>query len=102
MGSMGPHSIAVSGKFPANVAPYFIRLIRSSPYSSGAMISFSKNHAPSLTGTAGSLLVRPDDEITLKLGMLYEGECEGLGPLEAARKFGFSKQRYFQLRHLFQ
>lgn len=34
--------------------------------------------------------------------MLYEGECEGLGPLEAARKFGYSKQRYFQLRHLFE
>ena len=66
------------------------------------MISFSKNHIPSLTGLAGSLLVRPDDEITLKLAMLYEGQCEGLGPLAAARKFGFSKQRYFQLRHLFE
>jgi len=33
--------------------------------------------------------------------MLYEGECEGLGPLKAADKFGYSKQRYFQLRHLF-
>ena len=65
------------------------------------MITFSRNHVPSLTGTAGSLLVRPDDEITLKLAMLYEGQCEGLGPLEAARKFGYSKQRYFQLRDLF-
>jgi hypothetical protein len=45
--------------------------------------------------------VRPDDEITLKLGMLVEGDCEGLGPLKAAEKFGFSKQRYFQLRRLF-
>ena len=34
--------------------------------------------------------------------MLYEGECEGVGPLEAAAKFGYSKQRYFQLRHLLQ
>ena len=33
--------------------------------------------------------------------MLIEGECEGLGPIEAARKFGFSKQRYFQLRAAF-
>jgi hypothetical protein len=30
--------------------------------------------------------------------MLIEGECEGLGPLQAAAKFGFSKQRYFQYR----
>jgi hypothetical protein len=65
------------------------------------MISFSENHLASLTGKAGSLLVLPDDEITLKLAMLFEGDCEGLGPLEAARKFGYSKQRYFQLRHLF-
>ncbi len=65
------------------------------------MISFSDNHLPSLTGSAGSLLVLPDDEITLKLAMLVEGECEGLGPLQAAQKFGYSKQRYFQLKHLF-
>jgi hypothetical protein len=65
------------------------------------MISFSNNHVPSLTGSAGSLLVLPDDEITLKFAMLFEGECEGLGPLKAAEKFGYSKQRYFQLKHLF-
>ena len=43
------------------------------------MISFSENNLPSLTGSAGSLLVLPDDEITLKLAMLFEGECDGLG-----------------------
>lgn len=51
-----------------------------------------------LVGTAGSLAVPADDEITRKLAMLIEGECEGLGPNRAAQKFGFSKQRYFQLR----
>ena len=66
------------------------------------MISFSQDHVASLTGPAGSLLLLPNDEITLKLTMLYEGDCEGLGPLAAARKFGYSKQRYFQLRHRFQ
>ena len=54
-----------------------------------------------LEGPAGSLTVPPSDEITLKLAMLYEGECEGPGPLAAAHKFGFSKQRYFQLRQAF-
>jgi hypothetical protein len=54
-----------------------------------------------LVGAGGQLPVRLDDEITRKLSMLIEGECEGLGPLEAARKFGFSKQRYFQLRAAF-
>ena len=54
-----------------------------------------------LLGTGGSLEVRADDEITRKLAMLIEGECEGLGPIHAAAKFGFSKQRYFQLRSAF-
>jgi len=49
----------------------------------------------------GSLPVIENDEITRKLAMLIEGECEGLGPLKAAKKFGFSKQRYFQLRDAF-
>jgi len=55
-----------------------------------------KNHT--LVGPGGVLNVREDDEIALKLLMLIEGECEEGGPLEAARKFGYSKQRYFQLR----
>ncbi len=54
-----------------------------------------------LVGTAGSLEVLEDDEITRKLAMLIEGECEGLGPTQAARKFNFSRQRYFQLRTAF-
>ena len=54
-----------------------------------------------LVGAGGLLSVRPNDEITRKLSMLIEGECEGLGPSQAAQKFGFSKQRYFQLRAAF-
>lgn len=59
-----------------------------------------KEHA--LVGSGGVLDVPADDEITCKLAMLIEGECEGLGPSKAAEKFGFSKQRYFQLRAAFQ
>ena len=55
----------------------------------------------SLIGPDGSLAVLCDDEITLKLAMLIEGECEGLGPNQAAQKYDFSKQRYFQLRTAF-
>lgn len=54
-----------------------------------------------LEGPQGTLTVLPDDEITIKLAMLYEGQCEGSGPTGAARKFGFSKQRYFQLLRAF-
>jgi hypothetical protein len=52
-------------------------------------------------GNGGLLAVREDDEISRKLAMLIEGECGKRGPTEAARKFGFSKQRYFQLRAAF-
>jgi hypothetical protein len=54
-----------------------------------------------IQGPFGSLPLAIDDEISRKLGMLIEGECEGLGPLKAAAKYGFSKQRYFQLRDAF-
>ena len=57
------------------------------------------NHKLSvLVGQSGSLAVREDDEVARKLIMLVEGECEGLGPVAAAAKHGYSKQRYFQLR----
>jgi hypothetical protein len=54
-----------------------------------------------IQGPFGSLPLGDHDEITRKLSMLIEGECEGLGPLQAAAKYGFSKQRYFQVREAF-
>ena len=62
---------------------------------------FNDQNQISFTGPAGSLLTRPDDEITLKLAMLISGQCEGLGPTRAATRFGYSKARYFQLLHLY-
>ncbi len=55
-----------------------------------------RTHA--LVGASGRLSVPQDDEVTRKLLMLIEGECEGLGPSKAAKKYGFSRQRYFQIR----
>jgi transposase len=54
--------------------------------------------AYTLIGPAGALDVsQEDDEILHKLAMLIEGECEGLGATAAAAKYGYSKQRYYQL-----
>lgn len=53
--------------------------------------------ACTISGPAGSLVASADDEILRKLAMLIEGECEGLGPTAAAAKYGFTKQRYYQL-----
>src|SRR5439155_17979019 len=52
-------------------------------------------------GPAGDITVSRDDEVLGKLAMLIEGECEGLGVNAAAAKFGYSKQRYYQLRAAF-
>ncbi len=61
------------------------------------MVQFdSQQHA--LVGQAGTLAVPADDEMARKLAMLIEGECEGLGPVQAAKKFGFTRQRYYQIR----
>jgi hypothetical protein len=54
-------------------------------------------NAQQLVGDYGMLPVDDQDEITRKLAMLIEGECEGLGRSEAARKYGYTRQRYAQL-----
>lgn len=54
-----------------------------------------------LVGPSGALPLSDHDEVTRKLAMLVAGECLGLGPLQAAEFFGYSKQRYFQLREAF-
>jgi len=50
-----------------------------------------------LSGPKGSISLKQDDEITLKLGMLFEGECEGIGRTKTAEKFGYTRQRYYQI-----
>ncbi len=66
------------------------------------MLDFNDPDQPRLTGPAGSIRVPKDDEITLKMAMLIEGQCEPLGPAQAAAKFGYSKARFYQLLHRFE
>ena len=66
------------------------------PYPPSMNISLSRNQLR-FTGPGGSLLVPKDDEVSQRLAMLIEGECEGLGPSKAAEKFAFSRQRYYQI-----
>ncbi len=54
-----------------------------------------------LAGPKGSILLKDDDEITFKLAMLFEGQCEGLGASKAAKKFGLTRQRYYQILQQF-
>lgn len=52
-------------------------------------------------GSHGSLSISFEDEVAYKLAMLIKGECGPAGPSQAAEEFGFSRQRYFQLRTLY-
>jgi transposase len=55
-----------------------------------------------IVGPAGDLVVPVGDEVTPRLLMLIEGECEGLGAARAAQKYGLSRQRYYQVHRQFQ
>lgn len=59
-------------------------------------ISLSKSQLR-FTGPGGSLRIPKDDEVSRRLAMLIDGECEGLGPSKAAEKFNFTRQRYYQI-----
>jgi transposase len=55
-----------------------------------------------LEGPIGSLTIAADDEVARKFAMLIEGKCLGLGPTKAAEKYGYTKQRFFQLLAAFE
>jgi hypothetical protein len=48
----------------------------------------------------GKLNISPDDKPTIKLLMLLEGTY-GIGVEKSIRKYGYSEQRYYQLRKAF-
>lgn len=54
-----------------------------------------------LIGPHGSLAIAPDDQASLKLIMLLQGECTEIGPGQAAKDFHYSKSRYYQIRDAF-
>ena len=54
-----------------------------------------------LAGPAGSLPIPPEDKVTRKLAMLYEGQCAGLGAAGAAARFGYTRQGYYKILHQF-
>ena len=59
-------------------------------------VSFSKKQIR-FTGPGGTLRIPNDDEVCRRLAMLIEGECEGLGPSQAAQKYDFTRQRYYPI-----
>jgi len=54
-----------------------------------------------LEGPGGTLPIEADDRVARRFAMLVEGSCLGLGPSKAAQKYGYTKQRYYQLLKAF-
>lgn len=61
-----------------------------------------ENAGVRVSGDGGDLFITHEDEVAWKLVMLVSGECEVQNKQDIARRFGFSKQRYYQLRAAFQ
>ena len=74
----------------------------ATPTLAGTAIMFYDLAQRRIVGPTGNLFIPTDDQITPRLLMLIEGECEGLGPMQAAHKHGLSRQRYYQLHKQFQ
>jgi len=51
------------------------------------------------SGPSGTLPIKSDDKAAIKLAMLIDGKCMGFGPLKSAERYGYTKQRFFQILH---
>ncbi|GAB6279944.1 MAG: hypothetical protein STSR0006_19850 [Lentimicrobium sp.] len=59
-----------------------------------------KNNIPSfitIEGPFGEMRIDSSDKLSVKLAMLFEGSCLSKHPTEAAAKYGYTKQRYYQI-----
>lgn len=54
-----------------------------------------------INGPGGTLKISSDDKIAIKFAMLFEVACFGESPTKIAKKYGYTKQRFFQLLHQF-
>ncbi len=53
--------------------------------------------ADQLIGPAGSLAIAPDDALARRFLMLMEGQCLATNIVTVAQKYGYCRQRYYQL-----
>ena len=56
----------------------------------------------SLKGPKGSLDITANDTLTKKLAMIIEHKCFGVKAEEVAKKYGYSRARYFQIQSAFE
>src|SRR5512146_326047 len=88
----------------ADCAPYLIRHSRPAPLYFWPMkttLHFDPT-ANQLTGPAGSLPIAPQDALAHRFLMLLEGQCLEQNVVAIAQKYGYCRQRYYQLLAAFQ
>lgn len=56
-----------------------------------------KKNKFSFTGNKGALPIKNDDEISKKLAMLYDVKCKGEKVTDVVKKYGYTRQRYYQI-----
>ena len=81
---------------PPITATFYLTHLPPPTYPARMNITFSRDHLR-FAGPAGALLVADDDEVCRRLAMLIEGQCEKPGPAKAAERYGFTRQRYYQI-----
>lgn len=65
------------------------------------MKTSTSNNCFVFEGPKGSLSINASDQVARKLAMLFEGQCIGLGATKAAEKYGYTRQRYYQVLNNF-
>lgn len=55
-----------------------------------------------LQGPSGSLAIYSHDQLGKKIAMLMENKCLGVHAIDAAKKYGFSRSRFYQIKHAFE
>jgi len=60
------------------------------------------NELISIKGPKGSLAISANDNLARKLAMIFEHKCLGLPANEVAKKYGYSRARYFQIQAAFE
>ena len=63
----------------------------------GQIVKNNEKNKLSFTGSSGSLSIHSDDVISKKLAMLIDVKCAGFKIKDAIKKYGYSKQRFFQI-----
>jgi transposase len=62
----------------------------------------SKSDTIYLKGPSGCLAIYSDDNVGKKIAMLIENKCLGVKVTDVAKKYGFSRSRFYQVKDVFE